>query len=114
MPTYSTVTETVKGLEERGFTENFSIKVDHLSGVNDTIQLYPDDFDVVETYRYEGESDPGDETMICAIRTKEGANGIIVFPYSSYSEEISMELVQKLSEQRGLQGLENRNYRENL
>lgn len=114
MPTYSTVTETVKGLEERGFTENFSVKVDHLSGSNDTVQLYPDDFDVVETYRYEGESDPGDETIICAIRTKEGANGLIVHAYGPYSEEISPELVQKLSDKRGLQGLENKNYRQNL
>jgi DNA-binding Lrp family transcriptional regulator len=111
MDSFATVTETIKGLEERGYTENFVLQSDHLALPDRDITLYPDDFEVVKTYRYEGESDPGDATIIYAIEAKDGIKGVLVEAYGAYTDPIAPELVQKLAEHHGLSGLQNKNYR---
>ncbi len=37
-----------------------------------------DEFDIKEIYRYEGESDPGDEATVYGIESNSGVKGILV------------------------------------
>ena len=54
-----------------------------------------EDFEIVETFRYEGDSDPGDEATVYAIESKAGIKGVLVTGYSSASS-IPFDVLSKL------------------
>jgi hypothetical protein len=98
MKTYDTVTEALKDLKLRGFTIDFNIAFDKIICSNKKICLNPNEFEIVEVYRFEGDTDPGDENVVYAIESKEGSiKGTISSAYGTYAESISTEMIQKLS-----------------
>lgn len=97
MTTYNTVSEAVQGLAARGFTENFSLENDHLSCAAQNLRFHPNDFNVVETHRFEGDSDPGDEAVVYAIASNDGVKGVMVNAFGPYADGLSAELVKKLA-----------------
>jgi hypothetical protein len=59
--------------------------------------LEPDDFEIVEHHRFEGETNPSDSSIIYAIESKDGAmKGVLVGAYGMYSEAASDGLIRKL------------------
>lgn len=55
-----------------------------------------DDFDIVDVYRYEGNSDPGDEATVYAIQSKKGVKGVLVTGYGMSAEDVSPDILKKL------------------
>lgn len=96
MQSYETLTEAIEGLRQQGFTQDYNLKPDHLHCQPDNIELRPADFDVVDVYRFEGMTDPGDESVLYAIEAKNGNKGVLVDAYGAYSESISAEMAKKL------------------
>ncbi|HEY2720740.1 MAG TPA: hypothetical protein VGI82_03385 [Chitinophagaceae bacterium] len=95
MYTYDTVSAAVKGLKERGYAKDFNLKENCLSSSDNN--YHPEDFEIVEVYRYEGNSDPADEAVVYAIEGKNGDKGVLVSGYGPSSESMSSEMVKKLS-----------------
>lgn len=62
MHNYQTVSEAFNDLLERGYTQDFNVHKEKecLVSILTKIQLSPDEFEIDETYRFEGETDPGD------------------------------------------------------
>ena len=97
MKTYETVTEAVQDLQRRGYTENFNLQKDLLLCDEKEIYLHPKDFEVDEVYRFEGNSDPGDENTVYAISSdKHKLKGILLSAYGAYADITSTELLDKL------------------
>ena len=95
MKTYDTVTEALKDLKLRGFTIDFNIAFDKIICSENKICLNPNEFEIVETYRFEGDTDPGDENVVYAIESKDGtAKGTMSSAYGTYAESISTEMIQ--------------------
>jgi len=59
-----------------------------------------DDFEIVDVYRYEGDSDPADEAVVYAIESKTGVKGILVTGYGIYSDTISAKILEKLNKRK--------------
>jgi hypothetical protein len=98
MKTYETVTEALKDLKQRGFTTDFNIAFDKLICSDNNICLNPNEFEITEVYRFEGATDPGDENVVYAVESKDGAiKGVIASAFGTYAETISNEMIQKLS-----------------
>ena len=91
---YETVTEAVADLQKRGFTADFNI---HEKGLmsNDML-LTPAEFEIVEYYRFEGDSDPADEAIVYAIKSRHGLKGILVNGYGISSDALTNEMTEKL------------------
>lgn len=68
---YATVSKALKKLKEKGFTIDFNIQQNRI--INN-----PNDFEIVHIYRYEGDSDPGDEATVFGIKSKNGEKGVFV------------------------------------
>ncbi|MCK0158516.1 phosphoribosylpyrophosphate synthetase [Cellulophaga sp. F20128] len=97
---YDTVTEAMADLKKLGYTIDFSILTDkeclicHLTAT----ELSPDDFEIDRFYRFEGDSDPGDEMIVYAISsTKNDLKGVVVNAYGIYSDNESSAIVKKLN-----------------
>ena len=99
MISYDTVTEAVKGLKERGYTIDFNIAFDKLVCSRDNnICLHPDEFEIVEAYRFEGDSNPDDEDVVYAVESKNGdLKGVITSAFGLYADPLSNQIIQKLS-----------------
>lgn len=98
MKTYDTVTEALKDLKLRGFTTDFNIAFDKLMCSENKVCLNPDEFEIVEVYRFEGETDPGDENVVYAVESKDGnIKGSFSSAFGTYAETASNEMLQKLS-----------------
>jgi hypothetical protein len=93
---YGTVTEALETFREQGYDLDFNRKEDRLVSGMDTWHM--DDFDIVDMYRYEGDSDPGDSAAVYAIRSKAGHKGVLVTGYGISSEGISSDLLKKLDD----------------
>ena len=98
MKAYDTVTGALQDLKLRGFTIDFNIAFDKIiCSKNETI-LNPDEFEIVEVYRFEGDSNPDDEDVVYAIQSKDGKlKGSITSAYGMYATTVSTAMLQKLS-----------------
>lgn len=98
MYTYETVTEAVNDLSKRGYNDNLSVQADYLYCDSKDLQLSPKEFQIDEVYRFEGITDPGDESIVYAISSNDGkVKGTLVNAYGPYFDSASEELVDKLS-----------------
>lgn len=95
MYTYDTVSGAVKGLKQRGFTLDFNLAENCLICHEDKFNA--EDFEIVETYRFEGPSDPADEAVVYAIESNKGHKGVLVNGYGISSDSLSSEMAKKLS-----------------
>ncbi len=97
MKNFDTVTEAVADLQQRGYTYNLSLENKCLLCDEREIYLHPRDFEVDEVYRFEGNSDPGDESVVYAISSpKHSFKGILVCAFGAYADLDSPELLNKL------------------
>lgn len=97
---YDTVTEAIRDLKKLGYTIDFSILTEKeclICHITATV-LSPDDFEIDHFYRFEGDSDPGDEMIVYAISSrKNNVKGIVVSAYGMYADNASSAIVKKLN-----------------
>ena len=98
MRSYDTVTEALKDLKERGFNIDFNIATDRIICPEKKHSYGPKEFEIVEFYRFEGDSDPGDENTVFAIESTDGkVKGTMMTAFGTYTETISSDMLEKLS-----------------
>jgi hypothetical protein len=98
MITYDTVSEAVNGLKKRGFEIDFNLEENCI--VCTVGKFNPEGFEIVEVYRFEGNSDPSDEAVVYAIESTTGMKGVLVNGYGISAETMSSDMAKKLSVQR--------------
>ncbi|MFD1144474.1 phosphoribosylpyrophosphate synthetase [Larkinella insperata] len=96
MQTYDTLVEALDDLNRKGFTLDFNLAGDSLICRSKDLQLSPEQFHIVDVYRFEGVSDPDDNSILYAIESKDGQKGTLVNAYGAYADELSDEMVEKL------------------
>ena len=63
-------------------------------------KFHLDDFEIVDIFRYEGDTDPADEAAVYAIESKSGLKGILVRGYGISSDTMSTKMLEKLKSRR--------------
>ena len=82
MPYMSPLTNREEASKAKGFTENFEIlDANTMINVGTERKYVPSDVSIINHYRFEGMSDPGDNMVLYEIETSEGDQGILVTPY---------------------------------
>ncbi|MFF5383274.1 phosphoribosylpyrophosphate synthetase [Pedobacter suwonensis] len=97
MRNYDNLIEAIDDLRKRGYTEDFEIKSGTLGCTSSDLQLHPEHFNVDEFYRFEGETNPDDSSVVYAIASDTGEKGILVDAYGAYAENMTPELAEKLT-----------------
>jgi hypothetical protein len=87
---YATVSKALEELKEKGFTTDFNLQEEKITD-------NPDNFEIVHIYRYEGESDPGDEATVYGIRSKGGERGVFVAGDLSMGEKSATKVLNDLT-----------------
>lgn len=81
-------------MKEDGYKEDFQVSKKGLTTFNESKAYGPEEVKIVNFYRFEGESDPGDNTILYVIETSDGTKGTLVDGYGAYaSTEVSKFIV---------------------
>jgi hypothetical protein len=97
MHAYDTMSEAVNDLKKRGYTLDFNLEEGKLICNKTPLALQPDEFEITEVYRFEGETDPADEAVVYAIESRHGQKGVLVNGYGPSADALSDAMVKKLA-----------------
>lgn len=102
MPYMKSLSTCLSKMVNEGYTEDFKITDDGLKAINKVNNYKPEEINVVNYFRFEGESDPDDNAILYVIETKDGTRGTLVDAYGVYNDsKVSnfMEEVNKIKKQ---------------
>lgn len=91
---YNSPSLAINDLRKRGYTEDFNLEENCL--VCNAQRFSPNDFTIHEVYRFEGPSDPADESVVYGIESNNGLKGILVDGYGYSSTARNEAIVRKL------------------
>lgn len=94
---YTSLSEAINDLTEKGYTHNFSIKKDLIECKSHDFELQIDEFEVDGVFRFQEMSDVDNESILYTISAKNGnTKGLLVNSYSMYSKPVSRKMIAKL------------------
>lgn len=97
-PSFDTVTEALNWLKTVGLTEDFNLDDNCIKFNNGRQSTSPDDFNIEFFFRFEGDTDPGDEDIVYGINSDTyGIKGVLVSAFGVYADAISNQMLRKLS-----------------
>jgi len=90
-----TLVGTLNRLKAEGFTHDFNIHNKQLKSGD--ITLSPKEFEIVKVFRFEGASDPDDNSILYAINAKHhDVKGTFINGYGIYANEDAEDLLRDL------------------
>lgn len=91
---YGTVAEALDQFKKQGFSTDF--RLEH-EGIAWNGGMYmPEELKIVDIYRYEGDSDPDEESSVYALVSREGVKGTLVTGYGISSETSYQQLLERI------------------
>jgi hypothetical protein len=95
---YETLSAALTGLSQEGYTRDFNIAFDHLHCAQDGSCLNPNGFVIDKFYRFDDDTDPGEQSAVYAISSTDGSiKGVLVNAYGIYAGDVSDDLLRKLA-----------------
>lgn len=100
MPVYQNLIDALAGSKERGFTIDFNLEGPCITctGPNpsERLHLYPEEFQVVEVHRFDGQTDPDERAVLYMIESNTGLRGTFLTTYGTYVDGASADMLRKL------------------
>ncbi|PST84827.1 hypothetical protein C7T94_01495 [Pedobacter yulinensis] len=83
----TTLSQVLERLRQKGYDNEIKMS-DHgrMQGVGINKIYKPEDLKIIKTFRFEGDSDPADNSVIYLIEDNEGSIGYILDAYGTYSD----------------------------
>jgi hypothetical protein len=87
-------------LRKDGFTQDFNVVDGRLHTMsNDSSKTYAaDEVTIVDFYRFEGESNPDDMSILYAIEANDGVRGTISSAYGTYADSDTLEFFTQVED----------------
>ena len=92
-----TLSQKMNELKTNGYTSDFNLDDDKITDKTIDSSYLPDQFNVDKVYRFEGMSNPADNSILYAITTSDGRKGLLVDGYGVSGGQISTQLQKKLN-----------------
>lgn len=97
MENYDTLTEAIDALKAQGYTEDLNLKENCLECIAGNKNLFPNEFTVDKSFRFDVDEDPSDQAMLYAISSEKHAlKGLLVNGYGLYSDDDTNEILKTL------------------
>ena len=86
MPYMKSLATCLNKMVKDGYTEDFRISERGLESLRQHRNYKPEQIQVVNFFRFEGESDPDDNAILYVIETADGTKGTLVDAYGVYTD----------------------------
>ncbi len=106
-PMMNTLTSCVNKVVKDGYIDSFKVGTEGLFSYKTEKFYSPDQVKVINFYRFEGQSDPADNSILYVIETTDGLKGTLIDAYGPYSDAKvtafmnAVEDINKKTEKRG-------------
>lgn len=90
------LTAVMKHLLAEGFSTQFKAIENGLISLSTKKIFQPDEIKIVNFYRFEGESDPADSSILYAIETNDGEKGTLTDSYGPYGDTNVTKFIQQV------------------
>ena len=95
---YDTLSQAVNDLIARGYTDELALRQECVVCSGSTTALPPEEFTIDEFHRFEGATNPSDESIVYAISSaKHGVKGVLVNAFGPDASELNQAMVAKLA-----------------
>lgn len=91
----TTLSSKMNQLNDSGFKESFDASGDSIEGKFSKRNYKPQDLSIVQSFRFEGATNPGDQTVLFAIEANDGTKGTLVMSYSADHSQ-NVELIKQI------------------
>lgn len=95
---YTTLSEAVERLKERGFSHNLSVNSEGELIEAGKEHFNPSEVTLVEFHRFEGTSDPADMSIVYALETNSGLKGTVVDTYGAEGSETVSKFMDRVEQ----------------
>ena len=97
MKDYGTLSQAINKLKlEEGYKHDFNLLDEKIELKSENTTFGVEEFEVDKVLRFEGMSNPDDNSILYAITTTNGQKGILTDGYGISSGQISKEMMKKL------------------
>lgn len=93
--TFDTLSEAVNFLTKEGFTDDFKAGDEHINALYSRNSYAPSDLKVVGSYRFEGMTNPQDQSILLALEASDGVKGTLTVSYSAEHNQ-NMDLIRQI------------------
>ena len=94
---YGTLSETINGLKKDGYSLDFNVQQERIVCHQANTVLSPEDFEIDKVYRFEGASNPEDQSVLYAISSaKFDVKGVLVNGYGISADAVTDAIIAKL------------------
>lgn len=93
-----TLADCINKMVAEGYTEDFKIAEAGLLSLHDEKLYKPDEVQVNNFYRFEGASDPADNSILYAIETNDGVRGTLTDAYGPYADPQVTKFMEEVSQ----------------
>jgi len=93
-----TLVSSLHSFVQKGYLEDYKVTDKGLKAMKTKKIYQPDQVKVADFHRFEGSSDPADESILYAIETNDGGKGTLIDSYGPFSDTMVTEFMQKVEE----------------
>jgi hypothetical protein len=93
-----TLSECMNGAIEKGYTENYKVEGKMLTSEDGQTTYAPDQVAIPNFYRFEGYSDPADNSILYLVETHDGKKGVLLDAYDAYADARISNFVRAVEE----------------
>lgn len=93
-----TLSSCMNALKGQGFSENFMVNERGLYALDSDKVYSPEEVKIVNFYRFEGDSDPGDGSILYALETVNGIKGTLSDAYGAYGDSEVIKFMDQVEE----------------
>jgi len=83
-------------LEANGYTDQYKVEKGKLLDLSNHKKYKPKDVKAVNFFRFEGNTDPDDMSILYAIETSDGRKGTLVNAYGLYSDDDTDDFMKQV------------------
>ncbi len=93
---YGTLSEALEHLRQEGYTRDFNLREEVIECSSTKDKFQPAEFTIVKALRFEGYTNPDDNSVLYAIEAADGSKGTLVDAYGVYAQAVTPEMAKKL------------------
>lgn len=92
----TTLSEAMESQRKKGFTEDIDYNDGKFIIKSRSEEYKPEDLTIVQVFRFEGNSDPSDMSILYSIETPNGIKGLFIDAFGAYSSQDGQKIAQSI------------------
>lgn len=96
---FATLSKALNDLRNRGFENELTVMDYDLAQLKNGAKFSPEQLVLIEHHRFEGFSNPADNSVVYALEAQDGTRSVIVDGYGKYGDEVIAKFLMNVRDE---------------